>query len=157
MDHHGTSTFKSHFCGLKNLAEIFNLKKKYIFIIVILSIILFLFYNIPIKQHGGGMFYKISDLFNLNLFFLFSLTGALLLYIYNENSIHNNLIYLILIVAFPLAAVFQKYYDPLIYILLLTLINSKFVDEIVEKLKINLRFIFSYYLIFLISCNFYYF
>ena len=27
VDHHGTSTFKSHFCGLKNLAEIFKKKK----------------------------------------------------------------------------------------------------------------------------------
>ena len=39
---------------------------------------------------------------------------------------------------------------------LLTLINSKFINEIIKNYKINLRFIYGYYLIFLISCNLYY-
>ena len=142
--------------GFQKFIKLLNFKKKILFTVILLGAILFLFYEIPVYSHGGGMFYKISSLFNLNLFFLFSLTGLLFLYIFNDNNIENNLIYLILIIFLPKLIVFQKYYDPLIYILFLTLINSKFINELIENHQVNLRFIYSYYLIFLVSCNIYY-
>ena len=142
--------------GFQKFIKLLNFKKKILFTVILLGAILFLFYEIPVYSHGGGMFYKISNLFNLNLFFFFSLSGLLFLYIFNDNNIGNNLIYLILIIFLPKLIVFQKYYDPLIYILFLTLINSKFINELIENHQVNLRFIYSYYLIFLVSCNIYY-
>ena len=142
--------------GLENFIKLLNYKKKIIFLLIFLSSIIFLFYEIPVYSHGGGMFYKISNLFNLNLFFFFSLSGLLFLYIFNDNNIGNNLIYLILIIFLPKMIIFQKYYDPLIYILFLTLINSKFINDLIENHKVNLKFIYIYNLIFLVSCNLYY-
>ena len=142
--------------AFKHFKEKFLLKKMYFLIIFLLILLLLLIYDVPDFSYGGGVFYKISKLFNLKLFLFFSLLGSIFLYVFNEVNKKNILIYLILIVAFPLTTLFQKYYDPLIYILFLTLINSKFLNNIINKDKIKLNLIFGYYLIFLVGCNIYY-
>ena len=142
--------------GLSKFKEVFILKKKYIAIIILVSLLIFFLYDIPEVLFGGGIFYKISTLSNLNFFFIFSCLGTLFLYIFNNNNKRNILIYLTLIFAFPFTTLFQKYYDPLVYILLLTLINSNFMNYLIDNYKIKLSFVFCYYLFFLISCNYYY-
>ena len=125
-------------------------------IFILIFFLLFQFYEIPNVLFGGGIFYKISKFYNLNIFLIFSLFGFFLLYFFNDNIFRNNLIFLTLIFGFPITTLFQKYYDPLIYIVILTLINSKFINELIENKKINLLFLNCYYFIFLIACNFYY-
>ena len=131
-------------------------KKIFLFLLIIFSLI-FITYKIPIYQIGGGIFYKISMLYNINVFFIFALMGAVVLFFFTDSLFRNYLIFLILIIIFPLSILFQKYYDPLIYILIFTLISSKFIDNLIINKEINFYYIGSYYLLFLISCNVYYF
>ena len=143
--------------SLKKIRDIINQKKKHITFSILIFFSLFLLYEIPNILFGGGIFYKISRLYSLDIFFLFSFLGFLFFYFFNENILRNNLIFLILIFGFPITTLFQKYYDPLILILILTLIDSKFVKKLIENSKINFSFIISYYLVFLISSIVYYF
>ena len=110
----------------------------------------------PSHEFGGGVFYKISKLTNLNLFFFFSLIGVLILNIINKNNLTNNLIYFILVISFPKNIIFQKYYDPLLFILILTLFDSKFISDVINEKKLSLILIYGYFLFFLIFCNIYY-
>ena len=142
--------------GFEKIIEILNQKKKHIVIFILIVVLLFQFYEIPNILFGGGIFYKISKLFNLNIFLIFSLFGFLFLYFFNDNIFRNNLIFLSLIFGFPITTLFQKYYDPLIFIMILTLIDSKFIKKLIENNKINLSFLVSYYFVFLIGCIVYY-
>ena len=146
------NNFSLRYVGLNFLS-----KKNIIILLLIIFSLIFITYDIPINQIGGGIFYKISMLYNINLFFIFALIGSLVLFFFTENLFRNYLMFLILIIIFPLSILFQKYYDPLIYILIFTLISSKFIDDLIISKEINLYLIGSYYLLFLISCNFYYF
>lgn len=136
--------------------SLLKIKKKIITIIIAIFLLFFLIYNVPLHEFGGGVFYKISKLTYLSLFFFFSLIGALMLYIINKNNLTNNLIYFILVISFPKNIIFQKYYDPLLFILILTLFESKFISNIINEKKLSLVSIYSYFLFFLIFCNIYY-
>ena len=119
--------------------------------------ITYIFYDIPELQRSGGIFYKLSQFTYINFFYFFSLIGLIILFFLNDKNLQNLIIYLTLVLAFPFILIYQKYYDPLIYILLLTLINSKYLDELMKKKKINIYLIFIYYFFFLIGTNYYYF
>lgn len=135
--------------------NIFNERKKYL-IILFFTLSLIIFYDIPELQRSGGIFYKLSQFTYINFFYFFSLTGLIILFFLNDKNLQNLIIYLTLVLAFPFILIYQKYYDPLIYILLLTLINSKYLDELMNKKKININLIFIYYFFFLIGTNYYY-
>ena len=102
-----------------NIIKIFQDNRIIIFIITIIFLILSFFYTIPSVTFGGGVFYKLSQLININLFFIFSFFCLVFLFFLNKLNIDNFLIYFILIISFPLIYVYQKYYDPLIYIIFL--------------------------------------
>ncbi len=146
---------------LNNLNKINNIKyvKKRQIIILNLFIfftILILFYKIPSIQYSGGIFYKISNLVNINFLYLFSFLGLFFFIEVNENKTKNYIVWLILIFSVPFIYIYQKYFDPLIYILLLTLIDSKTINNLMENKKISLPILYSYISIFLIISNFYY-
>lgn len=148
------------FLNRRSYQEFFNFvkqKKKILIFFILVFILLSQLYVIPDFSLGGGIFYKISRLYNLDLLFIFSLFGSLSLFFFYENSLRNNIIFLLLIFGFPIIILYQKYYDPLIYLVILTLLNSKFFDELICNQNINLFYLSSYQLIFLISCNIYYF
>ena len=133
------------------------IKKKFILLSIFLCLLIYVFYNIPVTSLGGGVLYKISEIFYSKLFYIFGFLGILFLVIFNENNLKNNLIYLILIIMFPLDIIYQKYYDPLIYILIFTLIDSRFVKELIKNNNFKILIVLGYYLIFLIGSNFYYY
>jgi len=141
--------------------EIYSLKlknkKKLIFILIIFFILLFNFYSIPTVSAGGGIFYKLSKILYLNLFYLFSFLGTLFLILLNKNNLNNILLFFILIFCFPFGRIVQKYYDPLILIVFLILVHSEFLNSFFRNLnKTKIFFIYSYFLSFLIFVNFYY-
>ena len=142
--------------NIKDFISLLKTKKKDISIIIAIFLLFFLLYNMPLHEFGGGAFYKISKLTNLNLFFFFSLIGVLILYIINRDNLTNYLIYFILVISFPKNIIFQKYYDPLLFILILTLFDSKFISDVINEKKLSLISIYGYFLFFLIFCNIYY-
>ena len=121
-----------------------------------LAFLVLVFYDIPELSHGGGVFYKISKITNLNFIILFSLMGLVILFCLNDLVAKNYLIYLILIFSFPFIHVYQKYYDPLIFIVILSLIDSKFIKDLIENNKINIYLVFIFFTLFLIGSNLYY-
>ena len=136
-------------------SEIIN-KKTLLYIFALLTLSLFIFYEIPEIAHGGGVFYKISKIIDLNFIFIFSFLGLVSLFIFNDLVKINYLIYLTLIFSYPFMYLYQKYYDPLVFILILTLIDSKFIKELIENKNLNIYFIFTYFILFLIGSNLYY-
>jgi len=133
-----------------------NKRKSIIFSLFIIFSLLIFFYEIPSVQYGGGIFYKISNLANINFLYFFSFFGLFFFIEINENKTKNYIVWLILIFSFPLIYIYQKYYDPLIYIILLILIDSKILNNLIENKKISLPIFYSYILIFLIISIIYY-
>jgi hypothetical protein len=117
---------------------------------------LLLFYDLPIVNFGGGIFYKISKFFYVQIFYLFSFMGGLLLFVIINVNIKNLSIYLLIIFCYPVIFIYQKYYDPLIYFLFFSLIDADFINENLLKDKFNIKFIYSYLIVFLLATNIYY-
>tara|TARA_B100000902_G_scaffold377771_1_gene410351 strand:+ start:523 stop:897 length:375 start_codon:yes stop_codon:yes gene_type:complete len=111
---------------------------------VIFFSILIAFYSIPSINFGGGVFYKLSNLIHINLFYLFSFLGLFFLLSFNKINFENISIFFIVILSFPLIYVYQKYFDPLIYIVFLFLINSKTIDLLISKKDISIISIYIF-------------
>ena len=82
--------------------------------------------------------------------------GFLVLICFNDLVKKNYLIYLILIFSYPFIYVYQKYYDPLIFIVILSLVESKFIKDLIENNKINIYLVLMYFFLFLAGSNLYY-
>jgi hypothetical protein len=132
-----------------NIKDIFKDNRFFISIISITFMILSSFYTIPIVPFGGGVFYKLSQLTNINLFFIFSYLGLIFLFCFNKFNIDNILLYFVLIISFPLIFVYQKYYDPLIYIVFFVLINSTFLKDLFFKKHLSILSLYVYLGLFL--------
>ena len=107
---------------------------------------------------GGGAIYKVIKLFNLNIPISFSFIS---LFVYSflkisldKKYINYLLILLLLIISFGF--VFQKYYDPLLFIIFFTLIKSNLISEIIMKKSLNLFFVYLFFILFLFISNIYY-
>lgn len=146
----------------KNILRLIKLKENYfisaIFLIA-LTYFLFFFNFENFYYLGGGVFHQISKiLFDniilkkifLSLVFIFS---WILFLLFKNNSMINFLI-LIFFPVFSLIispALFQEYFDPIFFIIILLYLNNKFIFN----LKSNL-FIFSYFTFFLFIGIIYY-
>ena len=75
---------------------------------------------------------------------------------FNDLVKKNYLIYFILIFSYPFIYVYQKYYDPLIFIVILSLVESKFIKDLIENNKINIYLVLMYFFLFLVGSNLYY-
>tara|TARA_B100001063_G_scaffold246931_1_gene288607 strand:+ start:2140 stop:3381 length:1242 start_codon:yes stop_codon:yes gene_type:complete len=142
--------------NLKNNIFYFINKKIFLFIFISIFFIFIGFFD-PIvhRLYGGGMFIKLSQIFNNNnILYFVSYLGSLFLFI-NLNK-NNFFIYLGLIIMFPFITIYQKYYDPLLLIVLLTLTKNGSFHNMLIKNNLNLKIVFIYYLIFLVLMNFYF-
>lgn len=143
---------------LSSLIEIKKLSLKKIFtyaFLLVIFIVLGFLETVNFDNYGGGVIYKISKITNFNLlFYIFAYFGLILIML-NLNS-NNLLIYLCIIFAFPVAIVYQKYFDPLLILVLTTITTNGQLNKIIEKKKINLFVLFSYFGLFLLASNYYY-
>ncbi len=142
--------------SFRDLNKKFTQKKLLLLFLALLAFLVLVFYDIPELSHGGGVFYKISKVTNLNFIIFFSLIGLIILFGLNDLVKKNYLIYIILIFSYPFVYLYQKYYDPLIFILILSLIESGFIKDLIENNKINIYLVFMYFTLFLIGSNLYY-
>tara|TARA_B110001452_G_scaffold116213_1_gene96360 strand:- start:376 stop:1626 length:1251 start_codon:yes stop_codon:yes gene_type:complete len=140
------------------LKKFFKDKVIFFFIITIIFILLFFYYELPQNKYGGGIIYKISQLINSNLFFIFlSYIGAILIFLTINFNFKNLLVLLIFCFMFPFATVYQKYFDPLMIIIFFGMINSNLIYNNINLKKININFIFIYFIIFLVGANIHYY
>ena len=139
--------------------ELFK-KKLIIFLSFAISGILIFYFNYNLNSAGGGIFLHISNFLIGNNYLFYLLLPFFIFFILNilKIKLSNNLIViLVLFLITPQYHIFHKYYDPLVFILCLTMINFDLKKDFFTKTK----YISSAYLLFfthyLISfANFYY-
>lgn len=105
--------------------------------------------------YGGGIFYKISQIINFKyVFYTSSFLGFIIIW-WNFNR-NNLIVYLCILFAFPFEVIYQKYYDLLLILSIITLTKDDNLKNIFLNNNLNLKFIYFYNFIFLIACNYYY-
>ena len=126
--------------------EAFTKKILVIMSIIISSILIFNF-NYNLNNTGGGIFLHISDFFTNSNYLFYMLLPFFTFFILNILKINlrdNLVVFLILFLITPQYHIFHKYYDPLVFILFLTMINFNLGKNFFTKK----RFITSAYLLF---------
>ena len=135
-----------------NFINIFMSKKIILVVFIFLLLNNSFYYN---NQIGGGVIYKISHLiFSTNLVFLIcSFCGLFLILFYSENSLSNWLLSLLLLVSFSTGIfIFQKYLEPMFWILFFLFFDHKKIEESISK---NNFIIILYFSIYYIGLNLY--
>ena len=115
---------------------------------VIVFILTLLFKPIPFWL-GGGVIYKLSNvLFGNNLLFFISSFFTFLIFIYLilENKINSILVIILLFMFFSFQT-YQRYYEPMLYLILFSLIKTKMVNIFYEK-NIACIILFLYFMVF---------
>ena len=126
-----------------------NLYQKKLLILISFAIsgILIFYFNYNLNSAGGGIFLHISNFLIGNNYLFYLLLPFFIFFILNilKIKLSNNLIVvLVLLLVTPQYHIFHKYYDPLVFILCLTMIDFELQKDFFSKKK----YIFSAYLLF---------
>lgn len=150
------------FIDFKNFYKF--LKKKNILYLLLIGIIFFNinFFLLDSNDNninlGGGIVTKsLQFIFNSNYILIvpFVLTLVFVDFFFQFNRSFNYFIFILMILSLPVKIIFQKYLDPLFFIIFFGLVKNGNLNFYFSKL--NLLKIFIYFLIFLVFANFYYF
>ena len=118
--------------------------------IISLVLVIILSFNFnPINWQGGGLNYMISKkIFGNNIFVYFTsfLTLTILIYISLENK-ENIVILLILILMFFSMQVYQRYYEPMLFLIFFTLVKTD-LTKIFYQNKIASLYLISYFILY---------
>ena len=136
-------------------------KKEYfsLFAVSLIYVLLFFLNYETTNKHiyGGGISYKLAtfffnDLYFQKIFLSFSILISSSIIIFYFSIAHDRLIFLyFILLSLIITPIYQEYYDPLIFIMLLT-----FFKESIKFTFKNVIFLFCYFLILLTASNFYY-
>ena len=110
---------------LNRIKSFFVLDKRF-FLLLSFILLNIYFYNF-LDNAGGGIFYHFSKMILGNSFILF-LAFAFSLYLFNHLNLYNinNIIIFIILIIYNLQfTIYYKYFDPLVYFLLLFLVAHK--------------------------------
>tara|TARA_B110000046_G_scaffold71047_2_gene78979 strand:- start:1197 stop:2513 length:1317 start_codon:yes stop_codon:yes gene_type:complete len=135
-----------------NFVKIFNFKQITLVIFIFLLLNNSFYYN---GSLGGGVIYKVSNIiFSTNLIFLIcSFFGLFLILFYSKNSMSNWLLSLLLLISFSTGIfIFQKYLEPMLWILFFLFFDLKKIEESISK---NNLIIILYFSIYYIGLNLY--
>tara|TARA_B100000989_G_scaffold298691_1_gene289157 strand:+ start:6499 stop:7752 length:1254 start_codon:yes stop_codon:yes gene_type:complete len=148
---------------------IFNYYKKnikviliFVFIFLFLCFIHYFLINDLIKfpQNGGGIFIKLFRFLhineNLSMIFISLISLIALDFLFKKNRILNYFLLCVLIASLPMVTIYQKYLDPLFFLIFFGLVKSDYLNESIIKGKLNLKFIFSYFSSFYLLSLLYY-
>ena len=109
----------------------------------------------PFNWQGGGVNYMISNkVFNNNIFFYITsfVTLTAFIYISKENR-ENILILIILLFMFFSMQVYQRYYEPMFFIIFFTLVKTNLIDIFYRKLAPLLCLLFYFVIYYLITIS----
>ena len=139
-----------------NLKEIFlkikSTNKLSLLLIFIFCLTNIYFFNFPHSTWGGGFFHKFSNIIfgNNYLFFVVSVLSILIIHSIIKKNFSNYLLLVLLILFNPQFTIYIKYFDPLIFILFLTLFDFDLKKHFFEKTYAIYQFysvIFCYYVV----------
>ena len=132
-----------------------NINKNLIFLLIFILLKFFLFdYNNQtegVGRTGGGLFLHLSQLLFSSPFlvFLIFIFFTYLIFIYDLINLNNIILFFILIFYNAQYSIYHKYFDPLIYIILLFLIKFNYKKIVINLKKISYKYI-GLYLFFLL-------
>jgi len=145
-----------------NFQNIKNYILKNIKLILLVSIIVFFiifWHSFGSLEYGGGAIYKLTKNFtsyqNFAFGFIFGITSLFLLTLFEKKFINYVVIFLLCSISFDF--VFQKYYDPLILITFLLLIESKKLTNLINGKMFKINIVYLFFLLFLFGTNIYYY
>jgi hypothetical protein len=153
---------------LDKIYKFYETKKKnfiyFMFFILIFFIVDQYFFTQLIELNlklGGGVFQKLFKLVGLQneLFYLPVLLLSIVIidFIFRGNRINNYFVLLLLILSLPLPTIYQKYLDPLIFIIIFGLIDSHDIKKMLLNKSIKLTSLYVYFSTFLLfSITYYY-
>jgi len=156
------------YLNLNKIKNYYLDNKSQIFIFSLPLVILYLFdlffssKNIILfSDYGGGVFRKLIDLMgydlNISLLVLSILSLLLLNYYLKENLINNYSLFALLFLSFPMSTIFQKYFDPLLFLILFGLINySKKINLLILN-RWSLLSAYLYFFSFYVFSIYYYY
>ncbi len=132
------------------LIKILNFFKENIIAILAFLSLNIVFFDYSMQYTGGGIFFQISNYLAKNnlIFYFFCFLSIGLIWYFSKKNYNNLLIFIILIASNIQNTIYHKYYDPLLMILLFTLINTDLSKAYFRK-KINLIYLYIFYLIFI--------
>ena len=111
-----------------------------VFILLLNLVLNITLINPPIN--GGGVLVKLIGVLNLNLniflFIIFCIFILVINYFFLSNKIENYILLAILFLSFPLATIYQKYFDPFFIIFFFSFIKSKIIYTNIKNKIINL-------------------
>jgi hypothetical protein len=125
------------------------------FIIALLIVIVLSLNFNPIDWKGGGVNYLISKkIFQNNLFFYFTSLVTITFFIYMalENK-ENALLLLIILFMFFSLQVYQRYYEPMFFIIFFTLIKTNLSRIFLENFKTTFILFFYFVLYYFVSIS----
>ena len=131
--------------------EIFKKKST----ILIITLVFFILYNYFYYEGniGGGIIYKISNIIldNNYIFFVFAYFGIYSIFYYSGNNIDNYFLSLLLLISFSTGFfIFQKYFEPMFFILLLSFYDKK---RIVKSIIPSINWIIFYFTTYYLALN----
>ena len=136
-----------------NLSYLFDKK---IFIISIVTSLLCSLNFIYNSNIGGGVFLKLSYFLfdNPYLVIPFSFFGIYFLIYFSQNTLSNYVLVVLLLITFSSGYfIFQKYFEPMFYIIFLSCFDK---DKILDSIKKSNYIIFFYFVIYYIATNYIY-
>ena len=112
------------------------------------------------NDFGGGVFIKFAKMINFDVkIFVYAvsfLSLTCLHFLFQKNLILNYLVLIILVFSLPLIVIFQKYFDPLLFLVFFGLIKSEILDQIFHKNLTNIFVVYFYFASFFIISTIYY-
>tara|TARA_B100000401_G_C52770532_1_gene702988 strand:- start:620 stop:1282 length:663 start_codon:yes stop_codon:yes gene_type:complete len=130
---------------LSNLFEIKKIKLDNFLLSLFIFFVCLIFFNYSSDYSGGGIFFKISNyIFGNNIFFyLISIFSVLVVINLCKENFDNFLIITLLILSNVQFSIYHKYYDPLLFILLFSIIDIKLNPSKLKNIKITYFYVFS--------------
>ena len=125
-----------------NFKKTINISSIIFFIILIIFMTIIFDYNYKV---GGGFFIKLSYLIfgNIVLGSLTSIVGLILLYYLAREHNDNIVLVVLLVFGFPAYYIFQKYYEPMFFLMLFLMFKSE-IPKLFLKSKKNIYYLGIY-------------
>ena len=142
----------------RTMTEIKLIKFEVLLIILFLAFINIYYFNFPYFESGGfggGFFHKLSNKLFENNFLLYFVFIVSLITIFGifAKKVDNYILLIALVLSNPQFTIYNKYFDPLIFILLLTLFEFDIKKHFFEK-KYKFFQLFSLFFLFLMMSLF---
>ena len=122
--------------------------------LVIFSVLVFIFSSSFEYNHnlGGGFILKLSMILldNYLLFYISSILGLVILSYLSKNNLNNLILILLILFGYSASTVFQKYFEPIFFIVFFLLIQSKVSEEFFKNKK-NILYLYIYFIIYFCS------